>query len=51
MTSLIDCGGRYYEIPSSEPDCDDLCHGDDESDVSDYDEGEIPFEEIVWIEF
>lgn len=48
---FVDCGGRYYEIPSNEPDPDDyLFHCDDEPDnVDDF----VPYEEreVIWIEF
>lgn len=51
MTNLVDCGCRYYEVPSNEPDPDDdLCYCDDEpNDDSDF----VPYEErkVIWTEF
>ena len=46
---FVDCGGRYYEIPSNEP-TDDFIYDDDEpSDLSRYSEPST--DPIIWEEF
>jgi hypothetical protein len=48
-TGFVDCGGRYYEIPSNEP-TDDFVHDDTEpSDLSRY--SEPMTDPMTWQEF
>jgi hypothetical protein len=47
---LVDCGGRYYEIPSNEPTDDDFIYDDNEpSDLSRY--SEPMTDPTTWQEF
>ena len=47
---FVDCGGRYYEVPSNEPPDDSFIYDDDEpSDLSRY--SEPMSDPITWQEF